>query len=281
MLIQLLLGAAMAAEIDTSLPAGVNVQGFRPAMDATDTLWTNDSLKADNKSSSARAAVHYAHNPAVYERGNGERTELVSGIWQMDVIGTHTRGPVRIGVDVPIYLRSLSEVSGDETGLGDMVVDLRFTALDRRQAPVGVAVTGRALLPTATVVGPLSTGLSWEAETVVDASLGARWMLAGNLGMRFLPDVAVESMEMGNQAYLRVGASRAFSERAGMSLDVAAAGNLADLGSPGAVPAEYIVGGYARVSENWVLRGGAGSFMTAGMGAPVARVVTGVSWQPS
>lgn len=282
MLIHLILSVAAAEDFSGgALPEGVNVQSYRPAMDSTSTLWTNDSLRAESGSSSARAGMHYAHLPAVYERGDGETTALVSGIWQMDVIGTHTRGPLRIGLDVPIYLRSVSDLAGNETGMGDLVVDLRYSALDRREAPVGLALSGRALLPTATMDSPLSTGLSWEAEGVVDAELGTRWLVAANVGARFLPSVALENIEMGNQAYLRVGASRAFSESAGLSLDMAANGTWGELSNPKALPAELLVGGYGRISENWMLRGGVGGGLSSGLGAPAARVVTGVSWQPS
>jgi outer membrane protein OmpA-like peptidoglycan-associated protein len=280
----LLLASLASAQTYTqgAVPEGLNAQLFRPSLDAQNTLWTNDTLRAPHGYTSGRFLLHYAMDPLVYTRNDGQRTELVSGVWQMDLMAGHTRGPFRFGVDVPIYLRSTGEATGGETGLGDVGLDVRWSAMDRRTAPVGLGVAGRLLLPTSTVDAPLGVkgGVGWEIEGIVDKELGERWLLAGNLGTRGMPEVKLENVTWNDQLYARAGVGYSVTEHAGISLDLAGNFTYADLTNPQALPVEALVGGWGRVAPNWTVRGGVGTGLTGGLGAPKLRVVAAVAYEP-
>ena len=132
----LLLSSAHAQDVATGgeIPAGLNSQVFRPSVDAQRTLWTDDTLMADNGTTTGRALLSYTSDPLVYINCLDARTELVSSLYQLNLLGAHTRGPIRIGLDVPLYLRAIGEASGSESGLGDVAASVRYTALDRRTA---------------------------------------------------------------------------------------------------------------------------------------------------
>lgn len=280
MLWLLLTALAPAQEYtQAEVPDGLNAQLFRPSIDSERTLWTNDTLRAPNASSSARALLSYTSDPMVYVRGDGERTELVSGIWQMDLMGAHTRGPVRFGVDLPLYLRSISDVTGGETGLGDAALDVRWSALDRRTAPVGAGLAGRLVLPTATVDAPLGLrAVGWEIEGLVDAELGDNLLLAANLGTRGLPPVTLENTEWGNQLYTRMGAGYEVTDATAFSLDITS--NFTYKGNASAAPIEALLGARQLLPANLVLRGGVGTGLTKAVGSPAFRAVLSIGWEP-
>ena len=100
-----LIQAALAQATDGEVPH-LNAQLFRPSIDAPNMLWTDQSLMAPDGYTMGRATLHYVNDPLVYEGDDGERVDLVSGLWQLSLSAGHTRGPLRIGADVPVYLRS-------------------------------------------------------------------------------------------------------------------------------------------------------------------------------
>ena len=241
-------------------PEGLNAQLFRPSLDAKNTLWTNDSLRATDKYTFGKAILHYANDPVVYLRNDGQRTELVSGIWQLDAMVGHTRGPVRFGLMLPVYLRSFGEAAGGETGLGDLALDVKFTALDRKVKPIGLALGGRVFVPTATVTAPLGNGsLGWEIEAIVDKELSEKWLLAANVGTRGVPTVELENLTWDDQIFLRGGLGYTVRrDELGFSADVASQFNYNDFSNPAGRPVEGLLGVWSRLTPNLMLRAGAG-----------------------
>jgi outer membrane protein OmpA-like peptidoglycan-associated protein len=257
----------------------INAQLFRPSIDSSATLWTDESLMSPDKYTLGRATLHYVNDPFVYMSASGERTELVSGLWQLNAAVAHTRGPVRLGVDVPIYLRS-NGLLGGETGLGDIGVDARFTALDRREKPLGLALAGRLSAPTSTVDAPLGGGLGWELAVIADTELGDDTVLAANLGTKGVKNVQLDNFEYRDQLFLRAGVGHALSESAGVSLDWSSHFTYGAFGEPGGRPSEVLLGGWKRVGGDWVVRGGAGTGLSSGIGSPKFRALVSVSYEP-
>ncbi|MED5371730.1 MAG: OmpA family protein [Myxococcota bacterium] len=264
------------------VPEGLNGQLFRPSLDAKNTLWVNDSLRAPSGYTFGKAMIHYANDPVVYLRDDGERMELVSGIWQLDVMAGYTRGPVRLGVQVPVYLRTNGS-SGGETGLGDLGLDVKVSALDRTEKPVGLAFAGRVFVPTATVTAPLGNdGLGWEVEAIVDKELSEKWLLAANVGTRGVPTVELENLTWDDQVFVRAGAGYTIRPNdLGLSLDLASHFTYGEFSNPAARPIEGIVGGWYRLAGNWVLRGGVGTGLNSAVGSPRFRLMAGIGWEPS
>ena len=257
----------------------INSQLFRPSIDSSQTLWTDESLMSPNKYTLGRATLHYVNDPFVYVSSNGDRTELVSGVWQLNAAVAHTRGPVRIGLDVPIYLRS-NGILGGETGLGDIGLDARVTALDRREKPLGLAVAGRLSAPTSTVDAPLGGGLGWELGVIADTEVGENTVIAANLGTKGVKNVQLDNFEYRDQLYLRAGVGHALTETAGISLDWSSHFTYGAFGEPGGRPSEVLLGGWKRVGGDWVVRGGAGTGLSSGIGSPKFRALLSVSYEP-
>lgn len=273
-----LVGLAQAQTVVAGDVPALNAQLFRPSIDSGRLLWTDESQAGPDNYLSGRFALHYANDPLVYITRKGERVELVSGIYQLDLMAAYTRGPVRLGVDLPVYLRSIGSVGG-ETGLGDVALDLRATVLDRDEGPVGLAASARLGFPTSTVQAPLGAdGFGYELGLIADKEFGPV-LLAANIGTIGRPDVSLENVDWGDQFYGRLGAGIG-DDNAGASLELATFLTYGEFSNPSARPSEAMAGGYYRVAGNWLLRGGVGTGISTGIGAPRVRVVAAVAWEP-
>ncbi|MFT5459710.1 MAG: OOP family OmpA-OmpF porin [Myxococcota bacterium] len=272
--------AALAQTTGGTTPQ-INAQLFRPSIDATKTMWADDTYKSPSGYLMGRFAVHYAKDPAIYTTDSGEVTKLVSDIVASSFLGAYTAGPVRFGVDVPVYWRSIGTTTGGETGIGDIAIDLRGTLVDRTKAALGLAIAGRANLPTSTVSAPLGhPGFSWEVSGIVDREFGDKLLATLNLGTKGVPEAQLENFEWNDQLFVRGGLGYGDMDGAGLSLDVAAHTNYASFGNPYANPSEAMVGGWATLARSMKLRGAIGTGLTAGMGAPQLRVVTVLAYEP-
>lgn len=275
-----LLSTALAQQVtEGGAVPGFNVQQFQPSIDAQRMLWTNDTLLAPNKHTSGRFLLSYVNDPIAYENASGERTELVSDLTQLDLLGAHTRGAFRLGLDVPLLLRTSGDITGGETGLGDISAQARWTALDRRADAVGVALALSTTLPTATVDAPLGlSGLGWGIEAIVDKEVGDL-LLAANIGHRGQPEVQLENLEWDDQFIGRLGAGYALSDAAGLSGELATAMVYSSIGDGGS-PAEVLAGGYRRVARTLMFRGGVGTGLNNAVGTPKLRVVLALGYEP-
>ena len=138
---------------DVAVPA-FDAQLFQPSVDAPTLLGTDDSFVPDELGGSGRLLLQWAHQPLVYVPYEGEPTDVVGELFQLDVIGGVAWHRVRVGVDLPVVLRSVGDLTGGETGLGDLSLDLKGRLLDRRSHPVGLALAGRLSVPSATTAAP-------------------------------------------------------------------------------------------------------------------------------
>lgn len=259
----------------------INGQIFRPALDSTGLLWTSETQVAREDPLTGRFLMSYVNDPVVYIDGADRRTELVSSIWQLDLIGAWSYKRLRIGVDAPVYLRSTSEVLGGETGLGDLALDLRGTLLDRQAAPLGLALAGRITLPTTTVDGALGNrGLGWEWEAIADKQLTEHLLLAANLGTKGVPGVELENLAYNDQIVARLGGAYSLSDRSGLGLELIRNMTLGALSNPAGNPTEAMLGGWHVVDDAWRVRGGVGRGITTGIGASKLRVVAALAYEP-
>ena len=259
-------GAAWGQALDGQL--------LRPSVDAERTIWTDDTLIAPEWYLLVRSAASYVREPV----GGGQLDEL----YQIDVMAAGYRGPLRLGVGVPVVGRAIGDATGEQTGLGDARVDLRLTALDRRRddMPAGLAVAGRVMLPTATVDAPLgSGGLSWEAALIADVAVGERLVVAGNVGTRGQPAAELDGVTWDDQLFLRAGAGVGLTRHTGLSVDLNSYLTYAAIGEGASRPTEVLGGGWWQV-DAWRLRAGVGAGLGDALGAPTVRALVSVSYEP-
>lgn len=266
---------------NVSVPA-LNAQLYRIPVDAERTLWTDDAGVAPNGFWRAKLGFNYAKDPLVYRYEDGTEVSVLGNAAQADLIGAVTYARVRLGVDVPIWLASggdLGNAAG--AGLGDLAIDLKGTILDRNDSPLGLAMGGRFSLPTATVDAPVGAdGLGWSLQVIADKEVGPV-LVAVNLGTEGVPPAQLQGVEWDDQFFYRLGAGYALEENARYGISADLAGRLAygGLGAAG-TPVEGLLGGWNRFGDDWVLRAGAGTGLTAGIGAPDFRAVLSFGYEP-
>jgi outer membrane protein OmpA-like peptidoglycan-associated protein len=273
-----LVGSAFAQSNDIEL----NSQVFHPTIDGDRTLWTDDSTRLPSGTARARLVLSYTNRPFIYVPAGGTTpVNLVSDALQANVLVGYTLGPVRLGVDLPVYLLTVGELEDGGAGVGDLAVDVKGSLLDREDYGVGVALFGRAMLDTSSVSLPLGEGKPRvELGGIVDTQQGD-WLLTANLGARLAPKVELENVTLNDQLFARLGAGYEVVEGCGVSLDVAGHHNLsAAIGNPAATPIEAMLGSWYRSDGGFALRVGAGTGLTTGIGSPVFRGVLGVGYEP-
>ena len=270
----ILASLALAQEIpDVDLDA----QLYRMPVDATATMWADDSHLSPGPS--GRLAVGYVKEPFVWIWDDGERVAVVDDALGIDAIAGYAVWRLRAAVDVPIYALATGE-AGSGAGLGDIAVDLKGTLLDREDAPVGIALGARLAFPTSTTAIPLGgSGVAWEIEAIVDRRFGDL-VAAVNLGTRGVPDVALDNLDVSDVFLYRVGAGYGIGESAGVSVDLAGQFTYGEPGNAAGSTMEAMLGGWLQVSEPLTLRAGVGRGLGSGIGAPTARGVLALAWQP-
>ena len=144
------LGLVLGAQAHAQ-QAGVpvfNAQAYRPPIDSRATLWADDSGLNPHKSWTARMSLGYAKRMlSVTSAVTGETQFLVDDLVQFDLLAGTTFGPVRLGLDVPIFPLVTSELADSQFGLGDVGLDMRATLIQAGESPFGLALAtqiGRA-----------------------------------------------------------------------------------------------------------------------------------------
>lgn len=258
----------------------LDAQLYRAPIDAKTQLWAEDS-SFDTSGKGvlvARLVAGYMHKPFVYEDSSGERYGLIDDAFGFNLIGGYGRGRVRAALDLPVYGLATG-VWGSGAGLGDLAVDVKGTALDREESAIGLAFSARLTLPTGTTAVPLDAdGVRGEVTAILDKPIGD-FLVAANIGFRAVPTNELSNVVVDDVVVYRVGGSYAWTDNAGLSADLA--GQISVKSPTGAnLPLEALVGGWGRVGGPWVLRGGVGTGLTPGIGAPIFRGVASIAFQP-
>ncbi|MDP2307277.1 MAG: OmpA family protein [Pseudomonadota bacterium] len=273
-----MIALVLAAQAQQITYPELDAQRYRLPVDATSTLWADDSTLAAGPS--ARLAVGFLKEPMVWIWGDtGERIALVDNVLGVDVIAGFALWRIRGAVDVPLYPVATGALESGG-GLGDVAVDLKGAILDREDAAIGLAIGGRMSFPTATTAVSLGGGgLGWEVSAIVDKQAGPL-VLAANLGYRGVPDRGLTDLALSDTLVYRIGGGYGFGERAGISLDLAGQLAVADFAAPTGRSLEALLGGWVTVADPLTIRAGVGRGLLGGIGSPAARAVLAVAWQP-
>ncbi len=270
-------------------------QLYRPSIDAESTLWTDDSGgRTESSYTFGRVAANYVNHPFVVRYtgtdGTSQTIDLVKDAMQVDVIAGLQYDRFRIGVDLPIYLFTRSDLADEGAGLGDIAFDGRIGLVDRNTSGVGFAVGGRVSLPTASIASPLGTSQGkpgWEAQLIVDKPIGPV-LLAANLGYRGIPEQQMANVIWDDQLMWRVGAGWRLSNTLTLSADVAGAQVVrmisTDADAPpsrgAGAPVEALGGAKIGLGDALTLDMGVGTGLGQGIGAPRLRVIAGIGYRP-
>jgi outer membrane protein OmpA-like peptidoglycan-associated protein len=278
------LAVAAAQSVSGGESPAMDAQLLRPTVDAQGMLITDLARRAVDREPSLRLLGHYTSEPLVYYRDDGEREALVASVTQADLLAGVGLGRARLGLAVPLYLLSTG-VEGNESGLGDLGIDGRVTLLDPGEVPVALGLQGRIELPTSTMSASLGDPtVGWSVAAVGDVGIGDRVLLAANVGLQGGPASSLENLQVDDFVVFRGGPHvlLAPDPEIGASLELAARGSLSAAGDPAAATSvEWLVGGHGRVGDSpAVLRLGAGTGLSGGVGVPDYRVLLGVGWEP-
>ena len=287
--ILLLLGAADHAhaqdlgETDPVVSPALNAQNYRPPVDSRQTLWTDDASLGPNGYFQGRFFLHYANDPLVYHYEDGSETKLLSDVLQADAVGAITLSRLRLAVDLPLYMMAAG-VNEEGGGIGDIALDIKGVFIDPAETDgAGLALSARTTLPTASTAASLGLpGVGWELAAIASQRFGKTTLLA-NLGTRGTPEIEAADLIWNDQFIYRLGLGYALASDAstGLSADIAGAFTYGSPLSEGpGVPLEYLLGGWTRLNESLVIRGGVGSGLTVGIGSPDLRMVAALAYEP-
>lgn len=279
----LLAAAAYAADplADGATPT-INAQTFRPAMDSHEFLRVVDSdLSAEGFT--GRGVLSYTQDPLQYTNWEGTTETLVGGVMQLDAMAGWTKGRFRLGLDIPVLLRSFGGRDGDATGLGDASIDAKFRLLDPAKSAVGLALSGRMGMPSASTGGALGAGGFWgEVTASADKRLGDRLDAVVSLGVDFAPEQELENVTWGTRAELQAGLAYSLSPRSGLAVELYTAGVISDFANERARPTELLVGGWTRAGERrgLLLHPGVAFGLNDAVTTPSFRAILSVGWDP-
>ncbi|MCB9687974.1 MAG: OmpA family protein [Alphaproteobacteria bacterium] len=277
-MLPILVSTAAAQDFVAGETPTVNAQTFRPTVHPLHTLWVDEVGSKEDPAFHADALFHYTNDPLVYRFDDGEVLGLVTDVLQADVLAGGGFGPVRLGLQLPIYLYQVG-IEQRSGGLGDIGLDGRVTALDPADFPVGISVGGRMWVPTTTVANSLGNQgqVAYEITASADGEAGPV-LLALNVGTRGGPLAELENLTLNDGFLVRAAAIGMIDELTGVGLEThAVLPYSATLDTPGATDWEWLASGYRRVSD-WQFRGGFGSGLTHGIGSPDFRLMLGVGW---
>ena len=277
----LLSPAALAQEAASGgEPPALNAQLFRPSVDGRQTFWLNDADVNESGTFTSRFLLQWVDQPLSYRDADGNEVAVVDDVFQLDLLGGLALGPVRVGLDLPVYLRSTGQAGG-ETGLGDVALDLKGAILEDGRAPLGLALGARLGFPTATVDGSLGTeGLAADLGLYVHKDVGEATFLA-NLGTRAQPEAVLENVTIDDQLFFGLGMGISATDTLDLSAELAGHRSYGVTDAPVAHPMEILPGASLRPGGgDLVLRTAVGLPLGNGIGAPQTRVLLAVAIEP-
>tara|TARA_B100000575_G_scaffold268829_1_gene248047 strand:- start:686 stop:2263 length:1578 start_codon:yes stop_codon:yes gene_type:complete len=257
-----------------------DAQNVRPSIDARRTLLTDDSGLAPSGTMFGKLVFSQANSLLTFTRNRDNReVAVLKDLMMADLIFGYSVSRLRVGLDVPVVLAATSDIADTQGGVGDVAVDLRGTILDPMTAPIGIAVATRFGAPTASVDLPIGgSGLAYETSLIVDKRFGST-LAAVNIGYRGRPPTELDNITIDDQLATRVGLGYEISPRVGVSGDVVGYVLPSDFANEAGGAWEGLIGGWYRPSDI-VIRVGAGSGLSQGIGTSAYRTMLSVGWEP-
>lgn len=276
-MLALLATLAVAQEVPVTIG---NVQVFHPSVDARQGLLTDDAALRPDGYLGVKTLMSYTYRPLVFRFNDDTVRTVVGGVWQGDVIGSFTWARTRFALDVPLLFGGPSDLIPEgRAGLGDIALDVKYTLLDPDKKLLGLGGSARLTLPTNTVQTPLGDQTpTIEFALIGDFEVGPV-LVAANAGTRIGARTEVGPVEVRDQFTLRLGAGYPLTEDLGVSAELAGRAAYKAPIADGA-PLELLAGAWAWLTEDFVVRAGAGFGVGRAVGTPGARVLLGLAYEP-
>src|SRR5262245_31454448 len=97
----------------------MNANLFHASVDSGLGFAVDDARMRPDRYLNTRIHLHYVNDPLVYVYEGGDRYELVSDLFSVDVLAGYTFGRVRAGVHLPLYLVTAGDMSEGGVAVGD------------------------------------------------------------------------------------------------------------------------------------------------------------------
>ncbi|MBT3223787.1 MAG: OmpA family protein, partial [Proteobacteria bacterium] len=262
----------------------VDAQIWRMPVDSQATLYADDATVAPDWYGSGRLVFSYINGPVGAVLVDDQERIILRDVLAANIVTAVSYSRVRLGLDLPVYFISTSQVADGGTGIGDLAADLKGTIIDpaSNDPEVGFALDLRVGFPTSGLDTPLgSPNVTWEASAIVDKHFGDKGLLALNLGYRGGPKVEMANLNLDDQLTFRMGGGYMVTDAVGLSLDLAGRFDYKQgLAQTTGIPMEVLAGSWGRITDRFVLRGGIGTGLTSGVGAPVFRGLASIAYEP-
>jgi hypothetical protein len=134
LILSLWLPSASAADTD--------IQALRPATPGGPLLWVDGA--GVEAGPSGALLLHHADGLLAMTFEDGTQDRVVAGLTRLDLLGGWGFGPLQLGLDLPVLARVTSDTLDDQTGLGDITLTGRVSALQPAEHPVGLGFVGRS-----------------------------------------------------------------------------------------------------------------------------------------
>jgi len=168
--------------------AGLNVQNFKPALDASGGGVLLDATQIGHLMYRFDYAFSYARNPLEYGRGGRRNLGVVDHLLYNDLTAGFGLTPsLDVGLSVPYgivydYLETGSESRKTGTGLGDIRFGFRDTLFNKKDVPIRLALAASANFPAGYKNDYLGNGgFEGDFRAVSEAKVGD-YRLIVNLG---------------------------------------------------------------------------------------------------
>ena len=256
----------------------LNAQTLTPAIGEDDFIRTYDSDVGD-AGAGVGLLFHHAADPLVYIREDGTELPILESVGTLDLQGWYGTGPVRVGLDIPVhaYLTGFGLDSGTGPKVGDITLDARIEALDRDDAPVGIAAGVGLIAPTGdggARVGDDGLGVTGSAVATVDAG---PFLLSSNLGVELRqPVVLPDDTTWGHRLPFALGASLPVHQTVSLAAELVGEGFLGANNPGHGVALESLLSGRFHATDRLLLVAGAGKGLSSGLGTPEFRAFAGL-----
>jgi OmpA-OmpF porin, OOP family len=296
-----LLGLLLAGGAARAQKANVDAQLFRPPAVSGGILGLDTDRAAPHLALSASAFIDYAHDPLVLTDKDGKLLRaVVSDQFELDLaIAVSLFQRVEVGVLVPVLVsQSVDDMAWPapnglaRSGIGDVRLEVkaRIAQLPVGGGELGFAAAADLTLPTGPLDGFYGEGDVTFRPRLIGGLRFARAELSLQVGAVLRGDRTLHNLRADPSADLHVGQQLAWGlggrlkvwGRLSLSATVGGLVGLTGTGGAAGAPTELLVGPEYRMEGlplTLVLAGGRG--LTDGYGAPDARLLAALRWQPT
>ena len=256
----------------------INADHLQSAINTRSLMGVTDPVES-NSGGLGGILIHHARNPLLYRKSGGDDIRVLGNLWSSEFSGGYTFGRHTVGVQAPIHLYAAGDFEPKSGLMGDLRMTGSAVFIDRRDGPIGLGMSSHITLPTGTPRYWLSQGTTSGAASL-DMSVGDQIVGAINLGFRAMGTTELDGLKLGSAARWTAGLLVPATERIWTSIELDGTHYVNAIGHRGGNPIEVRGFGRFALTKTWLFSMGAGTAMSAGVGAPTLRLMAGLSTAP-